>query len=386
MSFQPVFEAQQSRAVLPLSCALAIGGDVASRHVGRQTYLNDSDCVEVPVAASLLAMLPFVSLSAAADGLGVTGPQVHDNLAIYIVRGDSSGGVVPLTLEDAITKGQVKVGETGAVNDLKIENIANHEVFVQAGDIVKGGRQDRVLSVDLLLLPQLGQVSIAAFCVEPGRWTARGVEDATKFSSSAYAMPSHDAMRVMQSYAAAAAAAPAARAPDPIQSQESIWSAVRATQDRLSRSVDPSVRKSASPSSLQLSLESEKLKQAQAAYVGALQSAGEASDDIIGYVYAINGKIKSGDLYMSNALFRRMWPKLFAANVTEAIGEKNVSAGLPPSLRDVEAFLASAQTTPKSERKMNASVQLVTGESDVAFYTETRHTDGSSVHRKYVAK
>jgi len=340
----------------------------------------------VPISVSLLALLPFVSFSAAADGLRVSGPQAYANLAIYTVHGDASGSVVPLTLEEAIATGQVKVSETGAVNDLKIENIGNHEVFVQAGDIVKGGRQDRVLSVDLLLPPQSGQVSVAAFCVEPGRWTARGIEDASKFSSSAYAMPSHEAMLKMQSFASAYAAAPAARAPNPAQTQQEIWSSVRTTQDKLSRSVDPSVTKSASPSSLQLSLENEKLKQAQAAYVGALQSVGEASDDIIGYVYAINGKIKSADVYMSNALFRKMWPKLLAANVTEAIGEKNTAAGLPPSLKDVEAFLASAQAAPKSERKMNASVQLVIAASDLALYTESRRADGSGVHQKYVAK
>jgi hypothetical protein len=340
----------------------------------------------VAVASFLLVLLPFVSLSAAPSELHVSGPQVYDNLAIYIVHGDASGSAVPLTLADAIAAGRVKVHETGAVNDLNIENIGDQEVFVQAGDIVKGGKQDRVLSVDLLLPPRSGQVSISVFCVEPGRWTARGIEDATKFSSSGYAMPSHDAMLEMGSFAAAFAAAPATRAPDPGQAQQEIWSSVGATQDRLARAVDPSVAKSASPSSLQISLESEKLKQAQAAYLGALQSAGEASDDIVGYVYAINGKIKSADVYVSSALFRKMWPKLLAANVTEAIGEKNAAAGSPPSPKDVEAFLASAQAAPKLERKMNANVQLVTASGDLALYTESRRADGSSVHRKYVAK
>ena len=66
-----------------------------------------------------------------------------------------------------------------------MENTGKDEVFVQAGDIVKGGQQDRVLSVDLLLPPRSGEVSIAAFCVEHGRWTARGNEDARQFSSAA---------------------------------------------------------------------------------------------------------------------------------------------------------------------------------------------------------
>ena len=71
----------------------------------------------ISVAASLLALLPIASISAAADGLRASAPQVYDNLAIYTVHGAGSGSVVPLTLEEAIAEGQVKVSETGAVND-----------------------------------------------------------------------------------------------------------------------------------------------------------------------------------------------------------------------------------------------------------------------------
>jgi hypothetical protein len=338
------------------------------------------------VAASLALLLPFVSLSAFAEEPSVTGPLTHGNLAIYFVHGPATAGGVPQTLEDAIAKGKVKVHETGSVNDLNIENIGDHEVFVQAGDIVKGGRQDRVLSVDLLLPPRSGLVSIAAFCVEPERWTARGAEDPTKFSSSTHVMPSHDAMLEIQSYAETLTASPSAPTPSPSQTQAEVWSSVRTTQDKLARSVGQSVKRSASPSSLQLSLENEKLKQAQDAYMAALQSAGESSNDIVGYVYAIDGKIKSGDVYVSNALFRNMWRKLLAANVTEAIGEGSTPAASQPSLHDVQAFLAGAQAAPKSERQMNASVRLVIGESDAVLYTESRRADDNWLHRKYVAK
>jgi hypothetical protein len=338
------------------------------------------------VVALFGLLLPFTPLSAVAEEPHVTGPLTYGNLAIYFVHGPAAAGAVPQTLEDAIAKGQVKVHETGSVNDLNIENIGDHEVFVQAGDIVKGGRQDRVLSVDLLLPPRSGLVSIAAFCVEPERWTARGAEDPTKFSSSTHAMPSHDAMLEIQSYAGTLTTTPAAPAPNPSETQVEVWSSVRTTQDKLARSVGQSVKKSASPSSLQLSLENEKLKQAEAAYVTALQSGGETGDDIVGYVYVINGKIKSADVYMSNAFFRTMWRKLLAANVTEAIGEGTVPTATQPSLHDVQAFLAGAQATPKSERNMNASVRLVVGQNDHILYTESRRADDNWLHRKYVAK
>ena len=65
-------------------------------------------------------------------------------------------------------------------------------MFIQAGDIVKGGKQDRVLTVSLLLPAKSGRVPIASFCVEQGRWSARGKEDHAKFSSAKEAMPSRD--------------------------------------------------------------------------------------------------------------------------------------------------------------------------------------------------
>ena len=346
------------------------------------------------LVASVLVSLPFVASAVADAGVQVSGPIVHDNLAIYLVHGSGGGGGVPLTLQEALAKGVVKVHETGSVNALTVENTGKDEVFVQAGDIVKGGQQDRVLSVDLLLPPRSGEVSIAAFCVEPGRWTARGNEDARQFSSAASAMPSHEAKVAMR--AAVTAAAPAANAAASTmayaggagvgESQQEIWSMVRKTQDRLSRSVGAPVAAPASPSSLQLSLENEKLKQAQTAYIAALQGAGETGDDIVGYVFAINGKINSGDVYASNVLFRKMWSKLLAANVTEAISVKEAAGAAPPSVKVVEAFLATASTGVKVERAINASVRLATRDGDASLYAETRRADGSWVHRNYLAK
>src|SRR5262249_57959614 len=126
---------------------------------------------------SSLALMSFGVASPRAE-TRVTGPIVHENLAIYLIHGESASGAVPLTLDEALAKRAVKVHETGNVNQLDIENLSGEEVFVQSGDIVKGGQQDRVLSVSLLLPAKSGRIPIASFCVEQGRWTARGKEDA----------------------------------------------------------------------------------------------------------------------------------------------------------------------------------------------------------------
>ena len=107
----------------------------------------------------------------------------------------------------------MQVIETGRVNELQIENTGAEQVFIQAGDIVKGGKQDRVLTVSFLLPANSGRLPIASFCVEQGRWSARGKEDQAKFSSAGEAMPSRSALLAMAApppEAKAEAARPAA--------------------------------------------------------------------------------------------------------------------------------------------------------------------------------
>ena len=168
---------------------------------------------------------------------------------------------------------------------------AARQVFIQAGDIVKGGKQDRVLTVSFLLPPNSGRVPIASFCVEQGRWSARGKEDHARFSSA----QGGDAL----ARGAARHGGTAARAePERARAGRGCADATRhrlrpalarAERDRRASSArcgtrSPPRRRScraalnapvASPqsaSSLQLSLENEKLKEARAAYIKALQA------------------------------------------------------------------------------------------------------------------
>src|SRR5262245_17643408 len=98
-----------------------------------------------PMLAAALAAVGVTARSAAAadQAMRITGPHVHENLAVYLVHGRSAAGPTPLTLQEALAKGTMRVIETGRVNELMIENTGSEQVFIQAGDIVKGGKQDR---------------------------------------------------------------------------------------------------------------------------------------------------------------------------------------------------------------------------------------------------
>jgi len=357
-------------------------------------------------APGLLAVsLATGAVAQTSDTSRISGPLVHENLAVYFIHGSSARGKVPLTLEEALASGAVKVRETSNVNQLEIENLGDDEVFVQSGDIVKGGKQDRTLMVSLLLPPHSGSFPIASFCVEEGRWTPRGREDARNFSTASASVPSRELKLAMK------APVPAAPSPEALNADPSrrlgsgisnpaaeagarqmrVWESVRATQNKLSDNVGAQVRSAQSASSLQLALESEKLLDAQRGYIKALLAAGERDDDIVGFVFAINGEINTADVYPSNGLFRKMWPKLLKASAIEAIGRRNASAVAPPSAEAAGAFLSTAEAGKSSEKTLAAGIRVETREGATAYLFETARIGSPSaesawVHRNYLAK
>jgi hypothetical protein len=372
----------------------------------------------MPWSSSLAAILvsPFMLLAVAgpgaaqtSDSVRISGPVVHENLAVYFIHGKSAPGKIPLTLEEALAKRVVQVHETGSVNELQIENLGGEDVFVQSGDIVKGGQQDRTLMVSLVLPPRSGRVAIASFCVEQGRWSARGGEDVKKFSSAAAAVPSRELKLAMKKPMPAPTPVDQPLNADPSQDrrtagvypavaetsqrQQEVWDGVRKTQAKLTGNLGAQVRSAASQSSLQLALENERLIDAQKAYVSALKAAGEKDDDIVGYVFAVNGRLNSADVYPSNGLFRKMWSKLLGASAIEAIGHKDEPRGDTPSTEAVTAFLADAERGAVSQKPLNAGARLETREGAQAYLFETARAGASPsapasswVHRNYLAK
>src|SRR5205085_487050 len=189
-----------------------------------------------------------------ADAYKVTGPYTYQNLAVFLIHGpDKLPGQNFLTLSEALKTRKVIVYETRSVNTLAIENVSNEQVFVQSGDIVKGGQQDRMLGVDMLVPPHSGRISIDAFCVESGRWTRRGGESASRFDSSTERVATKD-LKIAANQA---------------RSQTEVWNRVAEAQDRLSANVGTRVNSAASDSSFQLALEDTRVQATAANYLKA---------------------------------------------------------------------------------------------------------------------
>ena len=313
-------------------------------------------------AICVVGILGSVRCASAAETQQVSGPVAYQNLAVYFIHGASAKGPVPLTLDEALSNGNVKVAESGEVNELKIENTGGEPVFIQSGDIVKGGRQDRTLTTSLILPPHSGEISIASFCVEHGRWSQRGTEDAAT-------LPSREIKLTMKAPLAARATQSAGYDVDGTSTrsegevyerQKHVWDSVAKTQSKLSGSLATNVASEQSDTSLQLALENDQLKKRRSAYVSALQDAGNGGDDVIGYAFAVNGKLNSADVYSSNGLFRKMWSKQLQAAATEAIGDEDVENTEPPTVAAVTEFLNSAKRGSAREAVLSDKTRIET--------------------------
>jgi hypothetical protein len=313
------------------------------------------NCILVSVAMAILigavaadSAPPQAAKAASPSVKSVSPPITHDNLTVFLLHGpDVLPGQTILTLQEALAEKKAVVHETEQVNELSVENTSPDTLlFIQSGDIVKGGKQDRAIAFDMLLPPKSGRVAIGSFCVEHGRWRQRGMEGQASFQSSTDTVTGRD-LKV---------------AVNASRSQAEVWQKVAETQDKLSKNTGKPVNAATSPSSLQLALEDKDLNNKLAGYEEALSAAIEGKTDVIGVALCVNGKVTGAEVYGSAALFRKLWPKLVKSAATEALAERDDKRKFEPAKANaVEAFLADAAAGPSKEVEMAGDGQRGAG-------------------------
>jgi hypothetical protein len=305
----------------------------------------------------------------------LSGPYGYKNLTVYLIHGaDREDTTKMLTLEEAIEQRKVVVRETSNVNELSVENTSDdHHVFLQAGDIVKGGKQDRVVANDLVLKPRSGIVPLPSFCVENGRWTKRGGENVQAFEASKNRLNSKALKLAAQED----------------ENQGTVWQKVAEVQDKLGSRLKKSVRAAQSASSLQLSIEDKDVSVGASEYVTALTGLLAQSPDSIGYTFGINGQINSGDIYAGHDLFARLWGKLLNASAMEAFAEFDEKIRAKElAAETVKEFIEHAGRGSAVEKNIGQGNKVRKVVKKESFYYEslTDQDRGSWIHRGYVAK
>lgn len=326
------------------------------------------------LAALIFALAGIGTAASQSSSYRISQPYSHKNLTIFLIHGrdeNNKGNII--TLQEAMERKLFVVYETSNVNELEVENLSKElDVFIQSGDIVKGGKQDRVLAVSIIIPARSGRVKIEAFCVESGRWQKRGNEESTKFTSSNDRIVTKD-LKI---------------AANATRSQQEVWAKVSEAQSNLGRTVGGSVADGTSSSSLQLSLENKKVLANIDEYVRALSGITAGRSDVIGYAFAINGKINSADIYVSNSLFRKVWLKNLKATATEAVSEsRGVRLADPVKAEAVKGLIDESERARPKETGATSGARLITREDKDNVMVEARDTKSDViVHKTYVRK
>src|SRR5438552_7833147 len=110
----------------------------------------------------------------------IRGPFAHENLAVFLLCADQEDTRDFLTLDEGLPKGLVKITEQEreTVGSLQIENRSDRPLYLQEGERLQGGKQDRTIASSLVIPPKSGKTSVPTLCVEASRWVEgdKGIE------------------------------------------------------------------------------------------------------------------------------------------------------------------------------------------------------------------
>jgi hypothetical protein len=288
-------------------------------------------------------------------------PISYENLTVFpVVSSNGFDTSQFLTLEEGLSSGEIIVREQGAetlvrsrdanrqyiqnsgpsVNQLVLLNRSKRPLLLLSGELVSGGKQDRVIAKDRIVAPGAEPLPLNVFCVEHGRWSAGSQFNAAKtivhpsvreqaavaqnqaevwdsvsvgstykarVSSGGAATPAAAPPRVSQSDVAAAMHNEA-----PTQSYAKLYGSRRVVEnvDGLVEEVERRFRK---------------------------ETSGLKGEHVVGVVIAYGGEVAWSDIFASGSLFDQYWNKLLRSYAVEAVARPTLRE--KASMDDAREFL-----------------------------------------------
>ena len=292
----------------------------------------------------LLLPVIFANAGTAIIEYKVLPPITKGNLSLFpVVGGKSANTVDLLTLDDGLRSGAVIVTEAGSlqglvrhrtrysrssaaeVNRLVLVNNSDRPLLLLAGEVVTGGKQDRVIGVDRIVPPRSEPVDLSVFCVEPGRWVA----SSERFNSMSLAM-----------------AQPSVRMPAmALRDQNRVWeyaAVARAGMAKAAPQAAPTISVTTSYAKVMQNPEVEqRLASVVADYDDLMKELRKVGAK--GVVVAVNGHITWADVFASTDLRERYWQKLIRSYAAESL--TNMGNKEQIDQKSAQAFLDKVQGT-----------------------------------------
>jgi hypothetical protein len=274
-------------------------------------------------------------------------PITYENITVFpVVSGagqDTSGF---LTLDEGLSRGEVLVTEQGAagmartrddarrfvtpsasgasVNQLVLINRSKRPLLLLAGELVSGGKQDRIIGKDRIIPVGAEPLPLDVFCVEHGRWSSGSqfVQSKTIVHPSVreQAAIKQDQNEVWSAVARGSTARAAEAGPRPVLSTSDLSDAVSA--EAPTQSYDKIYKSHRVGGSIDSFVEAVQTRFAKA-------TAHLKGEQVVGVIVAYGGEVAWSDIFASNDLFDQYWPKLLRSYAVEALAR--------PALREVAA-------------------------------------------------
>jgi hypothetical protein len=244
----------------------------------------------------------------------------YENLQLYPIRANKAfeaehkdlGKYVGL--KEALEKRKIVVTEKtkqGTVNSLILENVSSDTIMILSGEVVQGGKQDRVVGQDLILYPKSGKKAVSVFCVEHGRWNPKNGDGSFKEYFSISSNEVRKAATVKKD-------------------QTEVWNKVAETTSKN--------KAETSTGTLTALKQSESLSKNLKRYTDHFQNSLASDKNVIGVVAVSGNTILGCDMFASHEIFSMYLPGLLNSYSTEAI-----TSGTPAkvSYQKVEEYLNS---------------------------------------------
>jgi hypothetical protein len=276
------------------------------------------------IALLVLALCPVLTMAGSPGSRYTVLPPIQSgNLTIYPVTSTTTHNTSAfLTLDEGIRNGSVVVTEAGQVaglirrgqrpmdtggevNRLVLINNSDRPLLLLAGEIVTGGKQDRVIGTDRIVPPKSEPVDLSVFCVEPGRWIARS----DNFSSMRGQM-----------------AQPSIRMPAMAKkSQAEVWDNVRESNRMAAIAAPSAAPVIAGTTSYAYVMQNGDVQRKIATVAAPIdRDYGKVirqlkEQNAVGVVVAVNGQLVWADVFASRELLEDYWPKLIRSYAAEAV-------------------------------------------------------------------
>jgi len=281
-----------------------------------------------------------------APAFKVLEPIHHGNLTVFpVVAAKSYPTNEFLTLDEGLRSGEVVVTEAGSVqglirrhgtpqvrhdgaevNRLVLVNNSKRPLLLLAGEIVSGGKQDRVIGKDRIVPAESDPVDLSVFCVEPGRWVAT----TEQFGASEALYGKNDGKNIGGPVPMAIMAQPSVRGRAMAEKNQSrVWDEVNKQKAAMAEQVEvsgsPVAIELAQTSSYAKVNENEEVKKQVDAIAKPIEQNYQSlirqlrDRNAVGVVVAVNGRIIWADVFASADLLGKYWPKLVRSYASEAV-------------------------------------------------------------------